>query len=151
MVDSNLLILLIVGLTEPALIGRHKVLKRYDQDSFQLLLLHLQNYSALISTPNILTETSNLASQIDATAKRAIRVTVSDFVAKNLEIAVRSVAAARHPEFLRLGLTDAAILSILDRDTLLLTDDLDLWSAAQSHGLHAKNFSHLREDFFGEF
>ncbi|MYN29963.1 hypothetical protein [Duganella levis] len=47
--------------------------------------------------------------------------------------------------FTRLGLTDAGLASLVRADTLLLTDDLDLYVVAVAMGGDAVNFTHMRE------
>lgn len=47
--------------------------------------------------------------------------------------------------FARLGLTDASLATLVGADTLLLTDDLDLYVAAVSTGGDAINFTHMRD------
>jgi GntR family transcriptional regulator / MocR family aminotransferase len=60
--DTNLLLLLVVGLTDPRYVSAHKRLKFQRQD-FQRLQEWIDAATAVILTPNILTETSNLARQ----------------------------------------------------------------------------------------
>ncbi len=45
----------------------------------------------------------------------------------------------------RLGLTDCAILDLLDDETTLLTTDVMLYLEASAVNLFVKNFSHLRD------
>jgi hypothetical protein len=47
--------------------------------------------------------------------------------------------------FARLGLTDAGLTSLVQTNTFLLTDDLDLYISAVSTGGDAINFTHMRE------
>jgi len=47
--------------------------------------------------------------------------------------------------FVRLGFTDASIAATVGQQHLLLTDDLDLYLAAQAQGAPAINFTHMRE------
>jgi hypothetical protein len=49
------------------------------------------------------------------------------------------------PEYLRVGLTDAALLAQATNDMVLLTDDLQVYLAATRAGIQAENFTHLRE------
>ena len=61
------------------------------------------------------------------------------------ETYVSSRLAAGRTEFLRLGLTDVALMSISTAERVVLTADVDLYLAAVSAGLHAVNFFHLRD------
>lgn len=58
---------------------------------------------------------------------------------------VESRQAVARDEFLRIGLTDAAILEMATASHTLLTVDLDLYLTALNRGLKAENFNHLRD------
>src|SRR2546425_1973988 len=58
--DTALLMLFVVGITNPALISRHKRLKEYTVGDFELLRNVMARASDVVVTPNVLTETSNL-------------------------------------------------------------------------------------------
>ena len=70
--DSNLLVLLVVGTTSRSYIGKHKRLRAYTDRDFVLLLEVLSAAQRIIVTPNTVTETSNLAGQIAEPARSRI-------------------------------------------------------------------------------
>ena len=139
-----MLVLLIVGATSRDLINKHRRLQSYTAADFDLLL-RLINASEIIVTPNILTETSNLASQIGEPARARIAETFQRFVGTARESYIESRIAAEQPAFPRLWLTDAAILAGMRDPTVLLTADLDLYLAALNQSRKAVNFHHLRQ------
>lgn len=51
----------------------------------------------------------------------------------------------KEPEYMRLGISDCALLRCLDTSTPLLTVDLNLYTAALHRKLTALNFNHCRE------
>lgn len=55
-----------------------------------------------------------------------------------------SRSVVRDGSFERLGLADAAISVLCRRDVLVLTEDLDLYTALSGRGVDAVNFSHVR-------
>jgi hypothetical protein len=57
---------------------------------------------------------------------------------------VGSEIAAARPEFIRLGLTDSALLHIAGDSHMLLTADVGLYIAALNDGKNAENFNHFR-------
>ena len=144
--DFDLLLLLIVGLTDPIYIGKHKRLSTYTTEDFDLLRRMLSTTRSIIVTPNILTETSNLAGQIAEPARSQIYTVIRSFVglpATN-ECAVLSMISVEDADFLRLGLTDVAILELLRNSYTLLTADFDLYLSAMARGMKVTNFNHLR-------
>ena len=95
-------------------------------------------------TPNTLTEVSNLLmmKQGDQRLLKALGL----IIGKSREITVISQTAARNQHFLRLGLTDAALLEVISADRPLITVDLDLYTAAFDKGeIAAINFNHPTE------
>ncbi|WP_285669956.1 hypothetical protein [Paralimibaculum aggregatum] len=124
---------------------RHKRLAEYDPEAFLLLLEQLEG-ADLVTTPNAMTEASNLVVQ---GLRGSLRAEVLAALARFSELAREHYEPSRGvteaPEYLRLGLADTAWLAVLDRETELLTVDLGLYLAALDRGLPARNFNHLRD------
>lgn len=142
--DSNLLVLLVVGTASRDYIGRHRRLRDYDESDFDLLLGVIAPASQIIVTPNTLTETSNLVSQISEPARTHIAAAFWLLVTTFDERYIASTRAAKQAEFPRLWLTDSVLLDELANSHVLLTADLDLYLAASRKGYSAINFNHLR-------
>ncbi len=149
--DTNLLILLIVGLSRADRFANHKNLKNFHLPSdFEILQSLLHGISQIILTPNTLTETSNLLRQIANPARNELSRMLGHFLQNCPEVYIRSVDAAGQLNFEKLGLTDAALLHLLADQTqqdqrLLLTMDLDLYLAATALELKAINFNEFRD------
>jgi len=145
-IDANLLVLLVVGLTKPDLIGRHKRTKSFEIADFELLTKALSNFEQIIVTPHILTEASNLISQIAEPAASTLRNTLSELLSTQQEEFEPSSEITTHSFFLRLGLTDCAILRIVEKEVPVITTDLDLYLAAAKSNPNAINFTYLRQE-----
>lgn len=145
LLDTNLLVLLVVGSISERSIEAHKRTRTYDLKSFRLLAGIIGSPDMLVSTPHILAETSNLLRQCAEPLKRQLSVGFAALVGvlREDQVAARQAVASGH--FQRLGLTDAAVLELGRAELALLTDDLDLYLAAANAGLSCQNFSHLRE------
>jgi hypothetical protein len=142
--DTNLLLLLVVGDFDRRLLARHKRTQRFSPADLDLLHRFLDRFECIVVTPNILTETSNLLRQTDSKTGSQLLRALEQWLALFEERYVASRQAARQPTFQRLGLTDAALLDEPVADAELLTDDLDLYLAAAHSGRTAHNFSHLQ-------
>jgi hypothetical protein len=145
-VDTNLLLLLLIGSVAPDFIEKHKRLRAYTLADFRILEEDLQSADSLMATPNILTELSNLAAYgvsepLRTKILEAMRIVISG-MQESYQMSSRVVDL---PEFNRLGLSDCAWFGALDLETELLTDDLALYLAALRRGFRARNFTHLRE------
>jgi hypothetical protein len=113
-------------------------------DDFILLQQILSGATEIVVTPNILTETSNLAGYIREPARGEIYLALRSFIAQVVEEKyVESKEVVARNEFVRIGLTDCAILQ-LPKSCIVLTSDLDLYLTALEAGFQAENFNHLR-------
>lgn len=145
--DSNLLLLLIVGFAEKTYISRHKRLRQYTDLDFDLLTELLDGSAPIITTPNTLTETSNLVVYGVAEPLRTkMLLTLRELINRSDERRRLSRDASQEPEFSSLGLADCVWLGCLDQETAFITDDLDLFNAASSRGVTAFNFTRLRQE-----
>jgi hypothetical protein len=141
LIDTQLLVLLIVGLTNPAFIRRHKRVAPYNERHFSLLKGMLAQASKLVCTAHVLTETSNLLRQIADPMRSQIMATFKGFIEAAEEQNVRGALAAAQPFFVRLGLTDAAILSLDPTEVQVLTVDHDLHIASLEKGFDTQNLT----------
>lgn len=150
-IDANLLTLLLVGLTDRTLIGKHKRTNTFEAIDFDKLSELLGNYQAIIISPNVATETSNLIAQIGEPACSAIRTTMAAVLQEDRfgfkEIYHSTIAILDHPLFLRLGLTDCSLLHAIGTNIPLLTTDLSLYLEAQKQNHQAINFTHIRQSW----
>lgn len=145
LLDTNLLVLLVVGATSRALIAKHKLLRAFSETDFDLLLQFIEAAADVIVTPNTLTETSNLIGQIGEPARTAIYVEFSSLIRSATEAYVSSKDGAERGEFIRIGLTDCVLLEASAPSRLLLTSDFDLYASAARLGRKVVNFNHVRE------
>ena len=142
-IDTNLLVLLVVGSVDRGLISRHRRSRRFSPDDYDRLLALLEPLDKVLVTPNTLTEASNLLwSSGDSRPMAYLRALIEN----TEEIVVASRAAAQNRMFGRLGLTDAALLEVVSSETPLITVDFDLYGAALAKGEGvAVNFTHFQE------
>lgn len=149
LLDTNVLLLLWLAKFDPRLIGG-KRLEKYTPDDVELLAGYVGQFKRILTTSTILTETSNLAALVlSGQRKQALfRRLFPLFGASPPDGFHRcSVDGLTLDEsiFVRLGFTDASIAATVGTQHLLLTDDLDLYLAAQAQGAPAINFTHMRE------
>ena len=147
LIDSNLLVLLCVGLADTGYIGQHKRLHAFDETDFGILTSHVDKAASIMISPNTATECSNLSRQIKSPMKEHVTAVLGDLLQTLIEVYVESKEAAKRRDYMRLGLTDAGLLHILDENpqASLLTVDMDLYLAAAYSNLKATNFHQLRD------
>ena len=130
LIDANLLALLVVGTVDRMLVGKHRRVRIFEPEQYDLLLdLLYQTPQPAVVTPNTLTEVSNLLE--DKQDRRFLR-RLKEFVEVSEEIVVASSTASNNRAYERLGLSDAVLLEIASAERPLVTVDLDLYHAALS-------------------
>ncbi|MCF6199005.1 MAG: hypothetical protein L3J67_06325 [Hyphomicrobiaceae bacterium] len=145
-IDSNLLLLLVIGSTSKKMIEQHKRLRRYTMDDFDLLLQFIGK-AELITTPNVLTEVSNLALYgVNGKWHNDITKMLTIYTKILTEHYCESQKVTNNKNFNRLGLADSAWLYLLQEKETLLTDDLDLYLAALKSNINALYFTYMRQE-----
>lgn len=143
-IDSNLLLLLILGSFDENLIGTFKRLAMFTVDDFHELQRLVSKFRAIRVTPHILTEVSNLANSLPEREKRSWAEYFRKWILDELqEQQVPAVQLVKSESFLHFGITDAA-LAEASRDTFIVTVDNRLASYLQRQNLRVLNFNHLR-------
>lgn len=144
-IDSNLLVLLIVGNVGQHLIQKHKRSKVFTVEDYRALLDLLDSVDQIFVTPNTLTETSNLLAQHREPERSLLFDRFRYVIQNSLEVVVASLEASDNSEFNRLGLTDAALLQTVSANTPVVTVDFGLYRAVMNKAPDAVvNFTHLR-------
>jgi predicted nucleic acid-binding protein len=144
-IDTNLLVLLVVGSAAESHIASHKRTRVYDGDAFRLLAGLVRQAASVVVTPHVLAETSNLIRQCREPLANALGLRFAAFVVQAEEEQREAREIVHRPEHIRLGLTDAGLLDVQKAGAVLLTDDIALYLASLAAGFPAINFSHLRE------
>ena len=146
LIDTNLLVLLVVGRVGREHIARHRRLRAYTAEDYDALV-DLIGRIDLLLTPNTLTETSNMLSQHREPDRSRFLEMLRRLIQGSREVVVSSEVAASNTEFVRLGLTDATLIEAVTEDTPLLTVDLDLYLSAMQKSRNAPtavNFTAFR-------
>jgi hypothetical protein len=144
LVDTNVLLMVVIGLHDRTLIERFKRTAQYTVADFDLALWLFQRTSRVVTLQSILTEVSNLAGQLGDQHRIGAYSTFGQHIALLAELQILSVDIARVIEFPRFGLTDSAILLAARGGHLVLTDDFRLSQYMESQNLPVLNFTHLR-------
>lgn len=148
-IDTNLLLLLLIGWRDPDSLAAFKRTVDYQPDDFHLADELVRPFAAtgrLISTPTVLAEVSNLLRS--GLHGPRLHQALTDFGRVILQTEVRDVACSGlvvRDEYYRLGLTDTAIIEIARQGVLVLTDDVGLVVGLGNLGLDVINFGILRK------
>ena len=144
LIDSNLLLLFFVGLFDRTRIAKFKRTAQFTVEDFERLADFVGQFKEIVTTPNILTEVSNLMGHLPDKLRYSFHEQFA-YDLKNLhEHYTPSRELAAEKGFPRFGLTDTAILRAASRDCLVLTDDFRLAQYLGSRNIDVINFNHLR-------
>ncbi len=144
LVDTNLLLLFFVGSLNRELIGRFKRTDQFTTDDFDRLVGVLDQFKIWITTPNILTEVSNLSGQLGELIKSQFFDKFASGIDSFSELYIPSNLLARTPEFKRFGITDASLIQAAKGKHLILTEDYRLSQYLLDLHIDVINFNHIR-------
>lgn len=140
--DANILLLHWCASFEPELIHTFKRLNSFEVKDIEMLRETLGVFSAIRTTPHVLTEVSNLANSLPSWRQRDWAAHFSRHIEVISEEWIPAHSIARN-SLMFLGLTDAG-LACLASTHVILTIDFPLSNAMESQGLRVINFTHLR-------
>ena len=146
LVDTNLLLLYFVGNYNPRRILSFERTKSraYTIEEFILLVHIFAFFDKRITTPNILTEVSNLSGKLSDDEKL---IYFSEFEKQTSNFDEEytpstSICSLKH--FKNFGLTDSGIINLVRDKYLVLSDDGPLVGYLQNVGIDAVNFNSIR-------
>lgn len=143
LVDSNLLVLLVVGQLNRRRIADFKRTENFTTDDFDTLSQLVEWFGSIVTTPHVLSQVSDLTDLRGrelTDGRRIFKLAVE----KMNEHYEQSLALVRDPLLARLGLADVAIANVCAKGVVVLTSDLQLYLALEGRGIDAINFNHIR-------
>ncbi len=144
--DSNLLLLDWCLKFDQSLIHSYKRLNNFELDDAFLLSLTLKLFSSVSTTPQVLTEVSNLANSLPGWRREPWSSFFAGQIQLIPEIYTASSEIASDPAGMRFGITDAALTQLATR-FVILTVDWPLANLLEPRELLVINFNHLRTAF----
>ncbi|NBC16917.1 MAG: hypothetical protein GVY18_06315 [Bacteroidetes bacterium] len=144
LLDTNVLLLLLVGGYDAHLISRFKRTSMFGKADFDLLVTVVDYFDTLVTTPHILTEVSNLSGQLPEHVRPSVFALLTSLIDAFLEVHRPAGQLAQRPLFADLGLTDVGIMAVAPNRYLVLTEDFRLDGYLRSQDADVLNFNHLR-------
>lgn len=144
LINTNILLLYLVGKVNRERIARFKRTKQFIPDDYDRLLQILEGFRKIVVTSNILTEVNSLANQLGEPEKTQCLIKFTVLISQITEEYIESSIIADCDVFLRFGLTDCGIMLLAEDKYLVLTDDLKLHYYLKAFGIDTVNFNNLR-------
>ena len=144
LLDTNILLLFVVGSFAREQIPQFKRTIMFTKEDYDILDRFLMRFESIVTTPNILTEVSNLSGQWKGRYKDAYFKVLAHSITLLNEHYLPSDEISNMEEFKSFGLTDAGMLQLARDRYLVVTDDLSLYQYLLGKGVAAINFNHIR-------
>ena len=139
--DTNLLVLLIVGSASRAYISRHSRLDKHTEDDFDLLVELVGSFSDIIVLPHIWTEADYLVRSggLRHPATQQVLDKMQMLITSTTEFSIPSAVGAARLEFNHSGLAGSVLLHLSAMEghnipVTLITADRGLANAAAAQG-----------------
>jgi rRNA-processing protein FCF1 len=144
LLDTNILLLLLVGRFDPSRITRFKRTAMFVEEDYHLLARLLTRFDPILTTPTILAEVNSLSGQLPEPVRSQYFQELSREIPSFREDFVESRELAALQEFVRFGLTDCGVVRMARDRYPILTDDFRLSQHLGKSGFEVINFNHLR-------
>ncbi len=146
LIDTNALIVLLLGIMNPKLIEKHKRTSIYLEEDFYGLLSVIENIEELVVLPNIWTEVDNLLNNFTGEYKSQYIQKITEIIKTSSEKYLSSEKGTESYSFYNLGLTDSLILECAKSCKLLVTSDSSLSDYALSRGIKVYDMVKVRNE-----
>jgi len=146
LVDTNLLVLFVVGNLDRNKVGQHRRLRQFDNFDLGRVNELAKRHAKHVSTPSVLSEVSNHLNSGDQEIVSGAGEALSYYIQKLDEIYVPSRDLVTQAWFRKLGLADAAIIDAArETGSTVLTSEWALQGFLARIGLDAINIFNLKE------
>lgn len=135
LVDTNALVVLLVGLMDTNLLGKHKRTSIYDKEDFDNLLATIGDFKNIVTLPNIWTEVDNLLNDFNGNYKYSYINQITTIIKETSETYLKTKQVCDNYNFIDLGLTDTLIIELAKECNLLITSDSRLSDYAMANGI----------------
>lgn len=145
-VDTNALILLVVGLIDRSLIKSHKRTSIYESIDFENLASLIGDFEKIVTTPNVLTEVDNLLNNFQKGHRWAYYQVLRELISKSSEKFIESKMIINLHPFFELGLADTGVLELSKNCDFLITGDSKLADYANAFGIKVVDLVKIRNE-----
>jgi rRNA-processing protein FCF1 len=146
LIDTNALIVLLLGLMDKRLINKHKRTSIYEEQDFDDLISVIGSLDKLVVLPNVWTETDNLLNDFGGELKYQYMVQTIEAMKSTSEKYIESIKGFESDSFFDLGLTDSLLLSCAKECEFLITSDSGLSDYAKANGVLVYDIVKNRND-----
>lgn len=146
LVDTNLLLLYLVGVYDREYVGTFKRTQNYTAEDFDIVSRLIRRFQRVVTTPHILSELSNLSLGIKGRRGAEYFTALVYALRSALEIHIEKDVLLDNVLLPRLGFTDLSILEASKQHNyLVLTDDFRATGFLRGARCEVINLNQIRE------
>lgn len=144
--DTNLLVLYLVGSYDADFVSKFKRTSMYTKQDFLWLKEYSEKFSKIVVTPQVLAETWNLIEKINEKKFKEFVNSIMNTLYLMNEHYVEKDDILENDGFNYIGITDISVILAAKRmGCLVLTDDLRAYSYFVANEVESININHLRQ------
>lgn len=146
LIDTNALVVLLVGMVDINLINHHKRTSIYEETDFDDLINIIGKIENLVVLPNIWTEVDNLLNNFKGNHRYTYIEKIKDVIKSTSEKYISSSTATSCDTFFSIGLTDSLVIEEAKKCDLLITSDSSLADYAKGYGIKVYDMVKARNE-----
>lgn len=139
LIDTNLLLLYLIGSYDIEQIRDFKRTAHFNTDDFSNTLEFVESFEIKITTPHVLTEVSNLMGN-----RSEFFIMLESYIKLSEEKFIFSKDVCQEPYFRKFGLADMVTLETAKNSYLVFTDDRPLFGYLTNLGLDVVSLDQIR-------
>lgn len=139
LVDTNLILLYLVGSLDVYLIKNFSCTSMFTEDDFNRVSKFIDFFDIKIIVPHVLTEVSDFIDN-----RQNLQAVLKVFIENSREIFIESIELSIKDTFLKFGLADTSVTYTAKDNYLIFTDDRPLYGFLINSGIEAVNLDQVR-------
>ncbi len=144
LLDTELLLLLCVGIYKTQLVEKIKITNKYSVDDFNTVANIVAQFSPLYVSPQVLAEFSNHSDRLGNNVMREFYSSIGKILKDQLEVHIPKDVIIDENYLPVLGFTDVSMMKICEeKGCVLFTADLQLAGICNSKRINVVNFNHI--------
>lgn len=149
LIDTNVLLLFLIGIFDENYIHKFKRTKKYSIEDFHIVKSIILRFKKIIVTPQILAELSNLSCQMDKSRLGQYFSYFIEIIKKSEEIYINKNQLLEINLLSKFGITDLTINeSAREYNYLVFTDDFKLFGYLSKNNIDAINLNYIRTELW---
>lgn len=151
LIDTNSLVIYLLGILDIKHLGKHKRASIYDENDFLDLAEFIGDPGRLLVLPNVWSEVDNLLNNFSGNEKYPYILAISSLIKESSEKYLETHIASASDMFSDLGVTDSLLLEAAKDCEAIITSDSQLSDYALAFGFKVYDMVKLKNEKLGNY